>query len=180
MKYDKKIERIKNTKMTRSELARLKVNAENIYKKGDLDAKYVIDVIDAITPTDTHILFMGFCPDANIHNRLDLEWKSKGICEFDFFKSQIQMEQFYSICKGDLVILKKREKLGETMKLYGHGRVTDIAYDEHNVRYLKMQWSSQEEIIEVPLMGCNSTVNIREIDVVEAQMPEEFYSWLSK
>ncbi|SUB58476.1 Uncharacterised protein [Phocoenobacter uteri] len=161
MKYNKTIEQIKNRKMARSELARLKVNTENIYKKGDLDAKYVINTIDSIIPTDTHIVFMEFCPNANVHNRRDIRWRSKGICEFDFFKSQKQLKKFYSVCKGDLVILKKREKFGKTMKLYGYGRVIAIAYDEYNVRYLKIQWSSQEEIIEVPLMGCNSTVDIK-------------------
>ncbi|MCL1043711.1 hypothetical protein L2712_18965 [Shewanella marisflavi] len=64
------------------------------------------------------------------------------------------------------------------MKLYGHGRVNGIAYDEDQVRYLKMGWSNQEEIIEVPLMGCNSTVDIKTIEAVEDEMPEEFYTWL--
>ncbi len=62
--------------------------------------------------------------------------------------------------------------------IYGHGRVSSIAYDENNVRYLVMDWSSQEEIIEVPLMGCNSTVDVKSIEAVEDEMSEEFYKWL--
>lgn len=64
------------------------------------------------------------------------------------------------------------------MKLYGFGRVSGIAYDNDQVRYLEMDWSDQEETIEVPLMGCNSTVDIRTIETVENEMTEEFYTWL--
>ena len=34
-----------------------------------------------------------------------------------------QVEQFNTIYSGDLVVMKKREEFGKTMKLYGHGRV---------------------------------------------------------
>lgn len=44
------------------------------------DAKIIIDAINLATPSDTEILFMGFCPDADIDNRLDIEWREKGIC----------------------------------------------------------------------------------------------------
>jgi len=121
---------------------------------------------------------MGFCPGADFSRRLDTEWKEKGICRFDYLESEHQLEKFSTICKGDLVVLKKREKFGKTMKLYGHGRVSSIAYDKNNVRYLVMDWSPQEMIIEVPLMGCNSTVDVKSIEAVEDDMPEEFYKWL--
>ena len=66
------------------------------------------------------------------------------------------------------------------MKLYGHGRVKSVAYDENDMRYLLMDWSSQEEIIEVPLMACNSTIDIKAIEQVEEVMPETFWQWLGE
>jgi len=178
MKYEKVIERIKSGEMSRADLVKLKRNAEDKYSSGDADAKYVLDAINHAIPTDSYILFMGFCPGADFSERLDTEWKEKGICRFDYLESEHQLERFNSICKGDLVVLKKREKFGKTMKLYGHGRVSSVAYDESNTRYLVMDWSPQEAIIEVPLMGCNSTVDIKSIEAVEAEMPKEFYQWL--
>jgi hypothetical protein len=43
-----------------------------------------------------------------------------------------------------------------------------------------MNWSTQDQIIEVPLMGCNSTVDVRTIEQVEAEMPVDFFSWLNQ
>ncbi len=178
MRYEKIIKRIKSGRMSRDELVKLRLNANNEYDKGDSDARYVIDAINHAAPTDAYILFMGFCPGADFNERLDIKWKEKGICRFDFLESEHQVKKFNSICKGDLVVLKKRERFGKTMRLYGHGRVSGIAYDENNIRYLEMQWSNQEEIIEVPLMGANSTVDIKTIKAVEDEMPMEFHEWL--
>jgi len=178
MNYDKVIKRVKTGRMSRADLVKLKCNADNKYTSGDIDAKHVLDAINNATPTDSYILFMGFCPDADFSERLDTEWKEKEICRFDYLESVHQLDRFNTICKGDLVVLKKREKFGKTMKLYGHGRVNSVAYDDNNVRYLKMNWSIQENTIEVPLMGCNSTVDIKSIEAVEDEMPEEFYQWL--
>jgi hypothetical protein len=139
---------------------------------------YVISAINIAKPKDQYILFMGFCPDADFSERLDTEWKAKGICRFDYLASKPQLDRFTSICVGDLVVLKKREQFGKTMNLYGHGRVIGIEYDDDNIRFLKVDWSSQDEVIEVPLMGCNSTVDIKNIETVESEMPEEFYRWL--
>jgi len=77
-----------------------------------------------------------------------------------------------------LVILKKREQFGKSMKLYGYGRVKSIATGTDALRYLKMKWSPQNEIIEVPLMGANSTVDIKSMAQVEEQMPKDFFKWL--
>lgn len=178
MKYDKVIERVKSGNMSRDELVKLKNNADDKSSKGDSDAKYVLHAINSATPIDSYILFMGFCPGADFDERLDTEWKEKGICRFDYHESEHQVERFNRICKGDLVVLKKREQFGKTMKLYGHGRVSGIVYDQNHIRYLEMDWSSQEEVIEVPLIGCNSTVDVRTIEAVEDEMPEEFYKWL--
>ena len=40
------------------------------------------------------------------------------------------------------------------------------------------KWPMGSSEIEVPLMGCNSTVDVKSREVVENEMPEEFYSWL--
>ncbi|MEY8241892.1 MAG: hypothetical protein RPT25_16210 [Cycloclasticus sp.] len=178
MKYQKAIDRIKSGDMPRADLVKIKNNAEAKFANGDLEAKLVLDAINNAVPVDSYILFMGFCPDADISERLDKEWKEKGICRFDYLVSKQQVDRFNTICKGDLVVLKKREVFGKTMKLYGHGRVKSVAYDENNIRYLNMDWSKQDTIIEVPLMACNSTVDIKSIEVVEGEMPSEFYDWL--
>ena len=164
--------------MSRAELLKLRRNAEAKVVAGDEEAVAVVQAIDQATPTDSYILFMGFCPGADFSRRLDTAWKKQGICRFDYVESEQQLERFNTICPGDLVVLKKREKFGKTMKLYGHGRVAAVEYDDRNGRYLRMDWSSQEEVIEVPLLGCNSTVDIRSIESVEAEMPDEFYVWL--
>jgi hypothetical protein len=125
------------------------------------------------------MVFMGFCLGTTMENRLDIEWKEKGICTFIFLKSQPQLERFNDIWAGDLIILKKNQQFGKTMQLYGHGRVTNVKYDEEGNRYLEMEWSSQAEVIEVPLIGCGATVNVKSIEQVEAEMPDLFYKWLN-
>ncbi len=164
--------------MSRADLVKLKRNADEKYANGDIEAKEVLNAINNSAPADSYILFMGFCLNADFDERLDIEWKEKGVCRFDYLKSLPQLERFNKICKGDLVVLKKREIFGKTMKLYGHGRVSSVVYDEKNIRYLLMSWSDQKNIIEVLLMGCNSTVDIKSIEAVEDEMPEEFYKWL--
>jgi hypothetical protein len=178
MKYAKVLEKISAGKMNRSDLQDLRKNALDKHRNGDVDAMKVITAIDIAKPIDTYILFMGFCPDANVNERLDIEWKEKGICRFDYPESLVQVERFNSICVGDLVILKKIAKFGKTMTLHGHGRVKEIAYDENNVRFFMMDWSNQSDVIEVPLMGAGSTVNIKAMESVEGEMPDEFYAWL--
>lgn len=180
MKYEKIIEKVKSGQMSRMELAKLRENAEGKKTTGDVDAQTVIDAIDTAAPKDKYILFMGFCPGADFSHRLDIEWKNKGICRFDYLESEKQLKRFNTICPGDLVVLKKREQFGKTMSLYGHGRVLSIAFDNKNTRYLNVIWAAQNTIITVPLMGCNSTVDLRSIDVVENEMPLEFWKWLEE
>ena len=178
MKYQKIIDRIISGGMSRAELQTLQKNAEGKLKQGDAEAQAVIDAINISNPEDDYVLFMGFCPNADFGGRQDIEWKAKGICEFDFPESPVQVEQFDTICAGDLVVLKKIKQFGKTMSLFGHGRVTSVAYDVNGMRYLKMDWAKQDKIIEVPLMSCNSTINIREMDAVSKEMPKEFFEWL--
>ena len=178
MKHQKIIDKIRGGSYTRAELVKLRSNAEAQQAKGDKDAAAVIAEIDIATPTDKTIVFMGFCPGANFDNRLDIEWKAKGICTFVFLRSEQQLGRFNDIWPGDLIVLKKRHQFGKSMLLYGHGRATGVKYDRDNNRYLEMNWSPQDQIIEVPLMGCNSTVDVRTIGQVEAEMPGEFFEWL--
>ena len=178
MRYEKVLSRIRSGEMSRADLTGLRDNAIQKLAAGDVDAQAVISAINIAKPKDQYILFMGFCPGADFSERLDTEWKEKGICRFDYLESTPQLERFSRICIGDLVVLKKREQFGKTMKLYGHGRVTAVDYDDDSIRFLKVDWSSQDEVIEVPLMGCNSTVDIKNIETVESEMPAEFYRWL--
>jgi hypothetical protein len=65
-------------------------------------------------------------------------WESAG--------SERQAAEFMSIKVGDLVILKKNQKIGETMRLSGFGRVTGIraSTDPTAVdNVLIMDWSPQ-------------------------------------
>ncbi len=179
MRYYKAIERIKSGTLSREELLKYKNNAETKLAKGDKDAKSVLSALEVAVPKDTYILFMGFCPNADIKNRLDTEWKEKNICRFDYIEDSKQLNRFKTIYTGDLVVLKKVQNMkNQIMRLYGHGRVKSIAYDSDNIQYLNMDWSSQDEVIDVPLMACVSTVDIRSIERVNSVMPEEFYKWI--
>lgn len=180
MKYQKQLDRLNSGTMSRHELAVMKKNAKALVEKGDSDTVAILDAIDYSKPADDYILFMGFCPGADFSQRLDIEWKKHGICRFDYLESESQLNRWNTLCAGDLVILKKREKFGESMKLYGYGRIKRIAYDEENTRYFEMDWSAQEQEIEVPLMGCNSTVDVKSMLEVEKQMPDNFWQWLNK
>jgi len=126
------------------------------------------------------IVFFGFCPGADFSRRLDTRWKELGICEFQYFESKIQVKRFATIEVGDLIVLKKRQIIGKTMRVYGYGLVTGITKDDKGNRVLKVDWSSQEQVIEVPLMGCNATIDIRDIDKVRADMPDAFFEWINQ
>ena len=179
MKYQPILDRIRSKTLSKGELRQLRENALRLHAQGDADAQTVLDEIDLASPADKEIVFMGFCPDADVNNRLDTEWRVKGICTFDYPEDKIQLTRFNNIWSGDLIILKKIQERGKTMRLYGHGRVTGAKYVD-GVRYLEMNWSNQATVIEVPLMGANSTVNVKSIEQVEAEMPTDFYRWLNQ
>ena len=178
MRYAKIIQRVGSGEMSRADLVALRDNAAQKLAAGDAEAQSVIDAIRIAKPKDDYVLFMGFCPGADFNERLDIEWKAQGICRFDYLEDKVQLERFNTICRGDLVVLKKRQVFGVSMRLYGHGRVTGIEWDESSVRYLKVNWSPQDKVIEVPLMACNSTVDIKDMKSVEDEMPAEFWDWL--
>lgn len=174
------IDRIRNGGYGRSDLIKLHSNAKAMQAKGDADAAAVFTELGIATPFDKAIIFMGFCPGADFARRLDKEWKRKGICEFKWRESKAQHDRFCEIWPGDLIVLKKREQFGKTMRLYGHGRVAGVKHDVDDDRYLLMDWSDQNQVIEVPLMGCNSTVEVRTIEQVEEAMPAAFFDWLGR
>lgn len=178
MKHQKSIDKIRRGDYTRAELIQLRKNVEQKILQGDQEAQAILQEIDRTTPSDKYIVFMGFCPGADFDNRLDIGWREQGVCTFVFHESDQQSERFDSIWPGDLIVLKKRHRFGETMQLFGYGRVVGFKYDPDGHRVLQMDWSDQQEIIELPLMGCNSTVDIRTIEQVEAQMPTGFFDWL--
>lgn len=64
------------------------------------------------------------------------------------------------------------------MTLHGHGRVKAICFNGNNQRYLKMDWSKQDRVIEVPLLGANSTIDVKSSSDINKHMPNEFFDWL--
>ena len=104
---------------------------------------------------------------------------AEGFCKFDFLESEHQYRRFCDIHVGDVMILKKREKFGETMRLFGHGTVKRVIQAKASGKqYLRLDWFKPESELEVPLMGCNSTVDVRSIEVVEKSMHPEFWEWM--
>jgi hypothetical protein len=178
-KYYKTIESIKAAKFSRPDLARMRTKAVAGIERGDQNAQAVLDALDSAIPPDEQYVFMGFCPDANFDNRLDIEWKAKGICTFIFWESAQQSDRFQAISPGDLIILKKRQKIGETMQLFGFGRVKRLRTGEVGRRHLEMDWSTQDRVIEVPLMACNATIDVRTAEKVLDAMPREFFEWMA-
>ena len=118
---------------------------------------------------------MGFCPGADIRNRLDEKWIAESIGNFDFVESDQQRARYSEMMPGDAIILKKREQFGETMRLFSRGRVAEVV---EIGRKLKVDGHAAAETLLVPLMACNSTVDMRSPESVEAAMPSEFWNWL--
>lgn len=181
MKYKTVVDQIRSGRMTREELQLLRTRALIKQRDGDQDAHLVLQAIDSAVAHDSGIIFMGFCPNGEIANRLDTKWKSNGVCTFDFDESATQMNTFRRVCAGDLIVLKKTEQFGKTMSLHGHGRVTAVRTGEDGRRYLEMDWTAQDQVLsKVPLIGCQATVNLRAMEKVEDEMPDEFFDWLGQ
>lgn len=176
------INRIKSGQHPRDELFAIRDRAFAYLAKGNADAQFLIDEINqtAVAPLQKAYVFMGFCPDADFRNRQDEKWMNEGFCKFDFLESEHQYRRFCKIHSGDLIILKKREKFGETMRLFGHGIVKRVIESKASEKqYLRVDWFKPDAEIEVPLMGCNSTVDVRDREVVAQTMPEQFWEWLN-
>jgi len=133
-----------------------------------------------VPPLQSEYLFMGYCPGADIRRRRDEIWIKDGFCNFAFVSSKHQVKNFFKVLPGDLVILKKREKFGKTMLIHAHGKVTSLESNKDGMRYLKVDWRQPQSPLEVPLMGCNSTVNFRTLRQVEDAQTDEFWKWLAE
>jgi hypothetical protein len=177
-KYQKIIDKIKGSNLSRAELQTIYENSHKALQKGDSEAQDVVKAIGTSIPQDKYYVFMGFCPGADFTRRQDERWRELGICDFYFYESEHQIERFRSILPGDLIILKKIEQFGKTMKLFGYGRVSELTNTSSGDRVLKMTWADQKEIIEVPLLACNETVNIKSPEQVDGAMPEKYWEWL--
>jgi hypothetical protein len=140
--------------------------------------KELLDAIDKAPVRDSRIIFMGFCPGADVSRRLDGRWRQLGICEFEFDESEPQVKRFNTIRTRDLIVLKKNQILGKSVRLYGHGRVTDVFYSDEGRRCLRVSWSPDVTEIEIPLTGCTSTVNFVTVQKVREQGSSAFFSWL--
>ena len=181
-KFDTTIHKIQNDELTRTEMFQIRENAKALLLKGEVRAQEVIDAINlkAVPELEAYYVFMGFCPGADLENRLDDKWTEEGICEFNFIQSETQLKQFCEIHTGDTMILKKRETFGETQNLSYHGKVTGVSDSKvTGLRYLRVDWKKPSKFLIVPLMGCNATVNLRKLEVVERDLPKEFWGWLA-
>jgi len=131
-------------------------------------------------PNDRRIVFIDFCPGGVVVQRLDIGWIQQGICTFDYFSSEEQWETFQSISMGDLIVMKRDLLTSQTTRLYAHGRVVALELNENRDRVLIVDWSHEQDQIEVPRVVCNNMVKIQGIEEVEASMPVEFWCWLMK
>lgn len=178
MKYEKTIEQIRSGTLTREALRTIRERAVGALATGDQDAGSVLRALDNAIARDWRIVFMGFCPNGELANRVDGRWRAEGICTFDYDKSEVQMNQFRNIVAGDLIVLKKSEVHGKLMSLHGHGRVTGTRTGADGRRELLLDWASAGPFPEnVPMMGCQATVNLREMGTVEGAMPVQFFDW---
>ena len=178
MKYQRIIDQIASGALTRAELQTMRERAAAKLSKGDEQARTVLQTIDSAIARDHGIVFMGFCPNGELSNRVDGYWKANGLCTFDYDESLDQMTLFRSICTGDLIVLKKTEVFGQFMSLHGHGRVASTRTGSDGRRELLVDWSPAVRFASnVPMMGCQSTVNLRELRTVEGAMPPEFFEW---
>jgi len=155
------------------------------------EAETLLKVIDdtKIHKTRSEYVLMGYCPGGKLENALDEEWIKGGFCEFNYVESQTQIDRFFRIVPGDILILKIRKEFGKTMFIHAWGTVTGtgtrkgsearMGHSEAKAwgtPYLKVDWHPQETL-EVPLMGCNYTVNVKTYDQLKKEMPKEFWDW---
>jgi hypothetical protein len=144
------------------------------------EARALIDVLhDAGIPKGKEFyIFMGYCPGGKIENSKMDEWIKEGFCEFTYVESESQMEKFYDICVGDVLILKIMDIRNKSMTLSAWGTVKKMGTRAQGTPWLRMDWHRKEDLI-VPLMGCTSTVNIPRTDKLDKEMPEEFWDWVT-
>jgi len=177
------IQSIKEGKLPRHDIYTLEQKAKSALQSPNEaqrdSARNLLEAIRTIEMPDPYYLFMGFCPNGLLANRLDNEWREKGICEYFYDENQVAV--FRQVLVGDLIVLKKGQQWMKTMTLHGHGRVTRLHDDDQGVRWLSVDWHPNRRIIEVPFMGATATVNHRSLKYLEENnMPDEFFSWLTE
>ena len=185
MSNEKIIQKIKDGTISRADRLKLYKNAKSYFQRGVLEnnPEEILILIETISvpPLQQQYVFMGYCPGALLENRQDDIWIADGFCEFNWVTNEKQLSDFYDIMVGDTIILKKRETFGKTMKISGHGKITErVESRKTNKLYFRVDWRVPEEFLIVPLMGCNATVNPRSIESVETDMPEDFWEWLKE
>ena len=187
------IERIVSGKCSRSELLRVREEASNLIKlaidkptqENKAKAKEADEALLACDsnmpePLSSQYNFMNFCPEGNIKRRSDIMWREQGICNFHFEEIGGQMTAFSLQVPGDWIILKKVQEKDITMALYGFGKITKRLVDKKGFTYFDVSWNDQAQEIIVPLMGCNSNINMKTLDRVKKVMDKVFWDWLSQ
>ncbi len=178
-RHAKTVEHIKSSLLTRSEILAMERSATVLIEKGDTGAQDILDALAKVAERDRNIVFMDFCPGGVLRNRLDLDWKKWGNCTFEFQPGNDQLQTFNSIPEGALVILKKVQQVGETMRLYGHGRVNSVTHLPSSGNILHMDWLKEQKYeIEIPILGCVNSVNFVAKDSLDKRELQEFWDWL--
>jgi len=172
-----------NHKYPRSEIGKLEKNVNRILNKNPEDEK-ALAVRKAIETTylpslENEYVFVGFCLGATLEGRLDEQWIENSVCILEYYENEAVVKRFSEIRPGDIVILKKREVFGKTMRLFSHGRVKETKVSKVDKPYFLIDWITPNEFLEVPLMGCNTTVDVRSLEDVDTAMPKEFWQWLA-
>ena len=158
-------------------------HARDLLNKGFEDALFLINLINetAVPELEAEYVFLGYCPGGDLERRLDDIWIADGICKFDFIESKHQHKLFNRIKKPDTIILKKRQEFGSTMRIHAFGKVNKVEESDMTaLTYLRVDWIKPRDFLEVPLMGCNSTVNSRTLKQVEDAMPKDFWAWMAE
>ena len=172
------IDQVNRSVFMPSQLAAIERRANMLIGKGDLSAQDLLDAVASAAQRDRCIAFLSFCPGGVLRNRLDVMWRKQGNCTFEFHPGNGQSEDFKKIAIGNLLVLKKVQQYGETMRLYGHGRVLGVSATKSG-NILQVDWSMRpQHELEVPFMGCDRAVNWVETSVLQSVMPKKFWDWL--
>lgn len=135
---------------------------------------------------DTKVCFLSFCPSAEFspENRLDEDWFAQGIAEVWNWagEKQDQCKKFKELAPGDLIILKKQQRLYVTVRIFGFGIVSGIKGDGlteegFNKRSLYVEWEkNQRQPLDVDI-HCSQTVDMKTPQELLEKMPDDFFIW---
>jgi len=184
MDPEKLRENIANGKVTRNQLYKLRNRYASLLSdpsKSQL-ASDLLDVVEAteIPPSMAEYLFLGHCPGARVENSLLDQWVNDSYCDFRHIEDEKQLQKFFEIYPGDILILKKRDIAKQEMEISAWGKVTSVHTSRTTgIPYLRVNWTKPDHFLVVPLMGCTRTVNVRSLEKVENTMPPEFWEWLT-